>query len=502
MTMHFSVNAKEDPRFDGDFRIEAVDGYAALPLERNVLDAVNEAIEQLAADEKREAAGGYSADLLKGRRSSCTSAAAELRRTADGFASGQFDAQAAMVMVAAAQKIYREKLPKFGTADATEPRFGGDFQVIDGLTENERLFVTRLRWVLDNLASDEKSDLDEKFTAGVLAARRQLRNDTASKLRSAAKEVAERKLDADIAADNMPVMWGEYRALRDRLTQTLFDVSIYKKTIGGKEYNAAIDLEVTSGLPPPNDTVAPDKQELFNEINSVFTVIRIVSTRLGNGSGSWFERAPDEATKRRALDLHDEYVGKLAGVAGIGLKDNHIAFAKLALAAIKNEFLAREAGRIKNTYVLRLGVWAGIAALIFFVGWWLVTAYDDKPGWWYVHRSFLLAGAGAAIGTWLSFSVRRVQLSFDQLMMLEEWSLDPPLRVIFVVALTMVACLLFWTNLVNIEIGNLKTNAMIFQSNGAVALLIGVFAGLSERALSTAISGRAVTFVQGLGGST
>src|SRR5205085_4893205 len=106
-----------------------------------------------------------------------------------------------------------------------------------------------------------------------------------------------------------------------------------------------------------------------------------------------------------------------------------------------------------------------------------------------------LAGTGAAIGTWLSFSIREVQLSFDHLGVVEADLLDPAFRVLFVVALTVTACLLFWTGVMNIEIGNLKTTPAALDKAGTIALLIGLFCGLSERTLATSISGRAATFV-------
>ena len=78
--------------------------------------------------------------------------------------------------------------------------------------------------------------------------------------------------------------------------------------------------------------------------------------------------------------------------------------------------------------------------------------------------------------------------------------LDPSLRIMFVIGLTLTGCLLFWTGVINIEIGSLKTNATEFMHNGSIAMLIGVFFGISERALATAISGRAVAFVGEIGG--
>jgi hypothetical protein len=120
--------------------------------------------------------------------------------------------------------------------------------------------------------------------------------------------------------------------------------------------------------------------------------------------------------------------------------------------------------------------------------------------WWDAHRSFLLAAAGASLGTWASFSVRQVTLTFEQLAAPEEELLDAPLRVIFVVVLTMAACLLFWTGAINLKIGELNTEAVSFSKIGTVAILVGFFCGLSERALSSAIAGRATAFIGGIAG--
>ena len=186
----------------------------------------------------------------------------------------------------------------------------------------------------------------------------------------------------------------------------------------------------------------------------------------------------------------------------IGLELNFTSLALLTLEEVRNDFFVREAGRIKNMYGNRLGVWAGLAAAILiaaYIGFY--TRYFTSP-WGFEHKSFLLAACGAAIGTWASFSFRQVQFSFDDLVMVEEGSLDPPVRILFVIVLALAACALFWNGAVNIEVGNLKTQSDAFRHSGSIALLIGLFCGLSERALATAIAGRAVAFVKGVGGAT
>jgi hypothetical protein len=346
-----------------------------------------------------------------------------------------------------------------------------------------------------------------RYSPGQLENRRRVRKSIADQLRSEAEQFSKGQVRADIAARNVLIFTGRYRALRDRLTRRLFNVYEIKHAEKKKrtEDDLVVDLDIrlVGGLAPPDDKPSPEKEEFFVQLNKTITVINTVCQRMEDRAS----KSNDAAETARILRLRDEYTGKLVGLAKIGLENPYTPLAKLGLSELKNEFVAQEAGRIKNTYVRWLGLWAGLAALLFVVAYVLVVSewphwkwWQGYKPWWLLHKSFLLAAAGAAIGTWISFSVRQVQLSFDDLLMLEEDSLDPPMRVIFVIALTLTACLLFWTGTINLEVGGLKTNPQEFKQAGSGALLIGLFAGLSERALATAISGRAAAFVQGIAG--
>lgn len=156
--------------------------------------------------------------------------------------------------------------------------------------------------------------------------------------------------------------------------------------------------------------------------------------------------------RSRGERILDQYVRKLAGIGCLGLEGPHTPLANLALDGLRREFVAEEAGRIKNQYVRSLGLATGITlTILLFVyalirsGWWLSDPF------WISHQPFLVAAAGAALGTWLSFSIRRVQLTFDDLALLEENLLDPGVRVIFVIGSTVTACLLFWTGAINLR---------------------------------------------------
>lgn len=380
-------------------------------------------------------------------------------------------------------------------SDKAPRGFDGDFSMTagEGAAPEEKAYVARVDDVLGILARDDEGDKSARLSSARLKARKDLRKATAAHLRREADEFAAAGLSLSTAYDNALIILGQYTAERDRLgKQQLFTVDIKPSE---KDQNLAVDLiiRLDPNLPPPDDTPSPEKEELFVEIGSSITVIGTVCAQMK-------ERAKTVEERGVADRLLDSYIRKLFGIARLGLEGPFPKPAKLALNELRNEFVVREAGRIKNTYVRTLGTASVTVAVPLIFAYVLIVKAAPSWAWWYDHRMFLVAAAGAAIGTWLSFAVRRVKLAFADLAILEEDLLDPLVRVIFVVGLTTVACLLFWTGVMNIEIGSLKTNAAAFGRSGSIALLIGVFCGLSERALATAISGRAAAFVKGIGG--
>jgi len=116
----------------------------------------------------------------------------------------------------------------------------------------------------------------------------------------------------------------------------------------------------------------------------------------------------------------------------------------------------------------------------------------------YFYRNFFILVAGAGVGTWLSFALRRVIVTFLDLAALEEDRLDPSIRVLFITALTSIVGLLLWTRAVSLGIGEFTTTQ--FPNNGATALLIGLLLGVAERTMATAVQKRATEFGAGIGG--
>jgi len=396
-------------------------------------------------------------------------------------------------------------MTRFTINERSQPRFENDFEVRPApgikVTPAEQSYLNGLAKVLAKLEAETKELTREPHPASIGTAFSSIRAQTIRELRGDADEFAAGRLSEQIAYENALVVKGLHRGEVQRLFQSLFTVDI----VPGKDPSLAIDLDikVQSGLPPPNAEPSQAQQDLYVGIKAALTVVKTVCRRMKEAHSTWFRRsrAPQDHQTKRADELLDEYVRQLREISVLGLVDQQTPTAMLALASLRQEFVAREAGRIKNGYVGSLALAAGTAASLSLVLYILVEGGYVNWAWGQRHSAFALAVTGAAMGTWLSFSVRNVELPFEQLGQIESDLLRPGLRVLFVVGLTFAAYLLFWTGAVSVAIGDLQVNPVGFASAGSIALLMGLFCGLSERALATVISGRAASFVGTIAGA-
>jgi len=355
--------------------------------------------------------------------------------------------------------------------------------------EAER-YLKNLARLMDLLRESVAAEKGQGFAANIALAqaKSKARAEAVELLRLDAEEFVGGTLNAGIAADNVLVIRGMYKEAARQLAESMFVVEprINPST------NLAEDLLIRIGGPGTDAggrQAPPEKQALFVDISNAVTVIKAVCA----------------ITKQsRASNLLDIYLRKLAGIGRVGLQESHVDLANSGLRALKDEFLAHEAARIKNHYVLKLGQIAfTFAAILFGLYGWFSSRLGDSYEFFVHHRIFLLAAGGAAIGTWVSFSIRHVTLQFEDLHALEADLLDPAARVLLVIVLTVATFLLFWTGAINIQIGSLDTTDLRNPAalDGAIAVLIGVFCGIAERSLATVISGRASSFVTGLSSS-
>ena len=238
----------------------------------------------------------------------------------------------------------------------------------------------------------------------------------------------------------------------------------------------------------------PEQQSILIAIARTLTVVTVVfdQREWARAPSRWGRLTSGISTASRVnlQNVRADYMRELKSIADEGFASNGGAnYAALRLEAFKDAFVAREAEAVKNQYVKKLGVRAAGFTLGFLLFWAVlaglgVTSTVLDIG---TLKNFLLLFAAAATGTWLSFSLRRVNLQFGDLATLEDDRLNPVGRLVFVTLLTGVLALLIDQKLVTIEIGSTAISA----ATPLMALLLGVLCGIAERSLSSTISRRA-----------
>jgi hypothetical protein len=232
-----------------------------------------------------------------------------------------------------------------------------------------------------------------------------------------------------------------------------------------QEPNDARDIrfEVCLG----SDGNIPQEQlELRDQCHAALTVVRII--------------CPDEKRFR-------EYFDHLLGLAQAGLVGDtaNPELAMRALEELKQDITAREAGRIKNAYMKKLGFWAAIGVVMLAATWGLLRWIG--VGVW--PKNLAVFEIGTMLGVWLSFGTRKPTLKFEELHILEDDRLEPVVRIAFAGILAATLALIFYLHVVDVKLGALSTERI--ADNPWVALLIGILSGVGEKALSTNVSRQA-----------
>jgi hypothetical protein len=148
----------------------------------------------------------------------------------------------------------------------------------------------------------------------------------------------------------------------------------------------------------------------------------------------------------------NEAFAKLLTLSQVGLvgPKASVSVAEAALDSLQSEIVDREAGRVKNDYMLKLGLWALCFSIVAVILYFVLDSYgsffSQKI---YRYRTFFLLWTGCMVGAWCSFASRKVVLTFFDLGQLEEDRIDPPLRLIFAGMLTSILGLVFVTGFAN-----------------------------------------------------
>lgn len=174
-------------------------------------------------------------------------------------------------------------------------------------------------------------------------------------------------------------------------------------------------------------------------------------------------------------NIKNEYFNKLLTLTQSGLAGEN-AQPELAMASLeklKSEIIVNEAGRIKNKYMIHLGL-AGvlmIAISLILLG--ILNFYHI-----YILNRYICVFQGAMIGTWVSFGARKVELKFEELSVIEKDRLNPIIRLIFIGISSEILFLFITSDIISFKIGNIKSESLLYSMK--LQYLLGVISGLLE----------------------
>ncbi|TWH47768.1 hypothetical protein [Sporomusa sp. KB1] len=191
----------------------------------------------------------------------------------------------------------------------------------------------------------------------------------------------------------------------------------------------------------------------------------------------------------------NKYYEQLLSLAEAGLKVENVTpiIACEGLMTLKKEIVFQEAGKIKNKYIKSLG--RSVLCFIGFYLTWISFFYGYVPiETCLMWVNFFIMLIGTTVGVWLSFGIRKVDLKFDELHIIEEDRFEPTIRILFVSLLAVIVGLLFSTEAVVIKLGALSTNMLNYDSK--VALLLGLLLGLGEKMLAVKVAEHATKILK------
>ncbi len=344
-------------------------------------------------------------------------------------------------------------------------------------------------------------------TAGAKKADKE--NKKNGKKKAPARKTAAAKADAKSAAQTEatgPVVGDDddaaSRGYTDFSYGKFWEISRYlDPDLDPKDPDTIFSQDIHFGVYDIADPMPPEQQKLKNRIETTLSALKLI----------YNVETTDPKRQARNRASFDEAFDKLFALTSLGLGQEHskTEIADAALTSLQAEIVDREGGRVKNEYLEKLGIPALLAALVFsliFLAYQYIpqcaahfsfcgdTKYDFLfPEELHKFRHIFLVLAGCMGGTWASFAIRKVALTFYDLAIIEQDRIAPYMRLIFTGVLTTILTLIVTTGLVDIVIGGFKASSLL--TSGAVAVLVGAFAGLSEQALPAAIAQRAKGFL-------
>lgn len=227
------------------------------------------------------------------------------------------------------------------------------------------------------------------------------------------------------------------------------------------------DGEITCAPKVSQGEISKEQEELYISIEDIMSIINS-STLINDKSKKY-------------------YIDKLYDIALTGLSiDATEVYPELAFKALeklKEEILLRESSKVKNRYMGKLG--RNVVGQTLF----LLLLILGLNNFQYVNKdiannlsSYGYVYIGTIVGAWISFGVRKPNLFFEELSIIESDGLSPKIRLIYVGLCSIIIFLFLKTEIVVISINNISTSDI--KQSIEMQLALGASIGLIEYKIS------------------
>ncbi|MFJ3386850.1 hypothetical protein [Lysinibacillus sp. NPDC086135] len=182
----------------------------------------------------------------------------------------------------------------------------------------------------------------------------------------------------------------------------------------------------------------------------------------------------------------------LSQVAFVSEKLNALEIATNSLEVLQEEILLVEGKRIKNMYMVKLGVSAFIYLAISWVTYFLLRLIGYSPNEYLI---YVTVWSGAMIGTWISFGARKFNITLEDLSSIEEDKMNIIIRLPYIGLCSLIFLLFLNSGIFNLTIGNSSIKDTL-ENNFEMQILLGVLAGLLESKLGIKIYEKANNIIE------
>ena len=238
-----------------------------------------------------------------------------------------------------------------------------------------------------------------------------------------------------------------------------------------KNPDEAFDIKCELHPKKAKEAIPTEQAKLYSEIENTNNIIKSLKNTQNEAKQKYFDKL---------LSLSQ------AGLVGETAQPD---LALNSLTKLREEMVLVEGQRIKNSYMMDLGIKALILSVVA-----LALAISSIEFSFYRQVSmYLFTAFGSFTGTWVSFGARRFNITFEQLSLLEEDMMSPWIRLIYIGVCSSIFLLMFNTKILSIGIGTLSTTTI--KDSVELQITVGVLCGLVESKIGLNLYKKATTFI-------